>query len=223
MTIGLVGRKCGMTRVFNDLGESIPVSVVEVEPNIITQLKTNEIDGYPAIQVTMGKRRITRVTKPLVGHYKKAGVAPGLGLWEFRIESNQNSIGDTELKVGSELTVKLFSEGQIVDVKGTTKGKGFAGVIKRHHFSHQDYTHGNSLSHRVPGSIGQNQTPGRVFKGKKMSGHLGDVPRTIQNLSIVKIDLERNLLLVKGAIPGAPGGIVIVSPAKKQQRAKGEK
>ena len=224
MTVGLVGRKCGMTRIFTDLGESIPVSVVEVEPNIITQLKTEDKDGYLAIQVTMGKRRVTRVTKPLIGHYKKAGVAPGLGLWEFNLTGSENadSIGDVALKVGAELTVNLFSAGQAVDVQGTTKGKGFAGVIKRHHFSHQDYTHGNSLSHRGHGSIGQNQSPGKVFKGQKMAGHLGDAIRTIQNLSIVKIDEERNLLMIRGAIPGAPGGVVIVLPAHKQKHSKGE-
>ncbi|MBU0456140.1 MAG: 50S ribosomal protein L3 [Pseudomonadota bacterium] len=211
MAIGLVGKKCGMTRVFTQEGASIPVTVIEVQPNKVTQIRTIENDGYSAIQVTMGKRRLSRVTKPLIGHYAKSGVEPGLGLWEFRVDDL-----NADLSLGAELTVDVFSDGQIVDVQGVTKGKGFAGVIKRHHFSHQDYTHGNSLSHRVPGSIGQRQTPGRVFKGKKMAGHLGSVVRTIQNLEIVKIDKERNLLLIKGAIPGAPGGYVIVRPAVKR-------
>ena len=211
MAIGLVGRKCGMTRVFTDAGESIPVTVVEALPNRITQVKTDETDGYRSVQVTTGSRRPSRVTKPLQGHYAKAGVEAGRGLWEFRLESDDGS----DLETGGEITVDVFSDGQVVDVIGTSIGKGFAGVIKRHNFSMQDATHGNSLAHRAPGSIGQNQTPGRVFKGKKMSGHMGNVRRTASNLTVVRVDTERNLLLIRGAVPGSKGSDVIVRPAVK--------
>lgn len=213
MTINLVGRKCGMTRVFTEDGISEPVTVVEVLPNRVTQIKTVENDGYEAIQITTGTRKRSRVNKPTAGHYAKAGVEPGLGLWEFRL-NKADKLG--ELTPGAELKVDLFTVGQWVDVTGTSKGKGFAGTIKRHHFAGQDATHGNSLSHRVPGSIGQRQSPGKVFKGKKMSGHLGNVRRTIQNQQIVRIDAERNLIMVRGCIPGAPGGDVIISTAAKK-------
>jgi large subunit ribosomal protein L3 len=209
MTIGIVGRKSGMTRVFSDDGLSIPVSVIEVEPNRVTQVKTLESDGYSAVQVTAGSRRSSRVTKASAGHFAKANVEAGRGLWELRSDA-QSSI-----EVGSSLTVETFSAGQFVDVTGTSKGKGFAGTVKRWNFNMQDATHGNSRSHRVPGSSGQCQTPGRVFKGKKMSGHLGAERVTVQNLEIVRVDLERNLILVKGAIPGAPGGDVLVRLAVK--------
>ncbi|HBD12180.1 MAG TPA: 50S ribosomal protein L3 [Porticoccaceae bacterium] len=212
MGFGIVGRKCGMSRVFTDEGASVPVSVIQVESNRITQVKTPEADGYAAVQVTAGKRPASRVTKSLAGHYAKAGSEAGVGLWEFRLDRS----GDAELpELGSEISLDQFAAGQRVDVSGISKGKGYAGVIKRWNFSTQDATHGNSLSHRAPGSIGQNQTPGRVFKGKKMAGHMGAERKTIQNLEIVRVDVERNLLLVKGAIPGAPGGHVIVRPAVK--------
>ncbi len=211
MTIGLVGRKRGMTRVFTDAGASVPVTVVEVEPNRVTQVKNTEGDGYRAVQVTTGTRRASRVTKPMAGHFAKAGVEAGRGLWEFRLTDGE---GDG-IEVGSELKVDLFEAGQMVDVTGTTIGKGFAGVIKRHNFSSQDATHGNSLSHRAPGSIGQNQTPGRVFKGKKMAGQMGNVRRTAQSLEVVRVDSERNLLLIKGAVPGSIGSDVLVRPAVK--------
>lgn len=212
MTIGLVGRKCGMTRVFTDDGVSIPVTVIEILPNKITQIKTLENDGYQAVQVTTGARKRTRVNKPSAGHFAKANVEPGRGLWEFRVDSLEG------MNVGSELKVDLFAEGQMIDVTGTSKGKGYGGVIKRWHFAAQDATHGNSLSHRAPGSIGQRQSPGRVFKGKKMAGHLGDVKRTVLSQKIVRIDLERHLVLVRGAVPGAPGGDVIIRPAIKKER-----
>lgn len=212
MPIGLIGRKCGMTRVFTEAGKSISVTVVEIEPNRITQVKTNETDGYCAIQVTTGTRKANRVTKPEAGHFAKAGVAAGRGLWEFRLENET-----TEYSVGGELTVSLFEGGQKIDVTGTSKGKGFAGVIKRHNFKSQRATHGNSLAHNAPGSIGQNQTPGRVFKGKKMCGHMGNVQVTTHNLEVVRVDAEQNILLVSGAIPGAPGGNVIVRPACKDK------
>lgn len=211
MTIGLVGRKCGMTRIFTEEGVSIPVTVIEVLPNKITQIKTKGIDGYHAIQVTTGIRKRSRVTKAIAGHYAKAGIEPGRGLWEFRVEDIE---GD-KFSIGSELKVDLFKIGQLIDVTGITKGKGFAGTIKRHHFAGQDATHGNSLSHRVPGSIGQRQSPGKVFKGKKMSGHLGDKQRTIQSQKIVGLDLDKNLILIRGAVPGAPGSDVIVRPSVK--------
>ena len=211
MTIGIVGRKSGMTRVFTDDGVSIPVSVIEVSPNRITQVKNVETDGYAAVQVTVGSRRASRVTKPAAGHFAKANTEAGRGLWELRNDAEQT------FEVGAELTVEGFEVGQKIDVTGISKGKGFAGAVKRWNFSMQDATHGNSLSHRAPGSIGQCQTPGRVFKGKKMSGHMGAEQVTTQNLEVVKVDAERNLLLVKGAIPGAPGGDVIVRLAVKKR------
>ena len=211
MAIGLVGRKCGMTRVFTDEGESIPVTVIEALPNRITQVKTAETDGYRAIQVTVGGVKASRVTKPLAGQYAKAQQEPGEGLWEFRLEEGE---GD-ELAPGGEVKVDLFQDGQLVDVTGTSKGKGFAGTVKRHNFRTQDATHGNSLAHRAPGSIGQNQTPGRVFKGKKMAGQMGNVRRTSSNAQVVRIDAERNLILVKGGVPGAAGGRVVLRPAVK--------
>jgi large subunit ribosomal protein L3 len=211
MTMGLVGRKCGMTRVFTDEGDSIPVTVIEAQPNRITQVKTVDRDGYRALQVSAGSRKASRVSRPEAGHFAAAKVEAGDLMTEFRIDDADEG----EYELGSELKVDLFEEGQKVDVIGTSIGKGFAGVIKRYNFSMQDATHGNSLAHRAPGSIGQNQTPGRVFKGKKMSGHMGSVRRTIQNLEIVRVDSERNLLLIKGAVPGSKGGSVIVRPAVK--------
>lgn len=210
MSIGLVGRKSGMTRVFTEDGASIPVSVVEVEPNRITQIKTTDSDGYSAVQITVGERRASRVNKTAAGHFAKAVTGAGRGLWELRTDSVNE-----ELAVGAELTVTTFEEGQKIDVTGQSKGKGFQGGIKRWNFSMQDATHGNSISHRSNGSIGQCQTPGRVFKGKKMSGHMGAEQVTIQNLEVVRVDAERNLILVKGAIPGAPGGDVVIKPAVK--------
>lgn len=211
MTIGLVGRKVGMTRVFTDDGASLPVTVIEVEPNRVTQLKTEQSDGYRSVQVTTGSRRAKRVTKAMAGHFAKAGTEAGRGLWEFRLNDGEGE----ELAAGSEIKVDIFEAGQKIDVSGTSMGKGFAGGVKRHNFSMQDATHGNSLSHRAPGSIGQNQTPGRVFKGKRMAGQMGNVKRTAQNLEIVRVDSERNLLLVKGAVPGSKGGNVIVCPSVK--------
>jgi len=210
MTIGLVGRKSGMTRVFTEDGASIPVTVVEITPNRVTQVKELETDGYRAVQVTAGSRKASRITKPEAGHFAKAGVAAGDGLWEFRLDSNEESF-----EVGTELTVERFVQGQKVDVAGRSKGKGFQGVVKRWNFRTQDATHGNSLAHRAPGSIGQCQTPGRVFRGKKMAGHMGSERVTIQGLEVIRIDAPRNLLLIKGAIPGAPGGEVIVCPTVK--------
>jgi len=208
MTIGVIGRKCGMTRIFTEDGVSIPVTVIEVEPNRVTQFKDESTDGYRAIQVTVGERRNSRVTKAQAGHFAKAGVAAGRAVLEFRLEGETFSAGD-------QLTVEQFQAGQLVDVTGQSKGKGFAGTIKRWNFRGQDNSHGNSVSHRVPGSIGQCQTPGRVFKGKKMSGHLGAERVTVQSLEVVRVDVERNLLLVKGAVPGATGGDVVVRPAVK--------
>jgi large subunit ribosomal protein L3 len=209
MTIGIVGRKSGMTRIFTEEGVSIPVSVIEVDPNRITQVKSVETDGYSAVQVTIGARRASRVTKPAAGHFAKANTEAGSGLWELRNDSEES------FEVGGAITVEAFEVGQKVDVTGQSKGKGFAGVIKRWNFAMQDATHGNSISHRAPGSIGQCQTPGRVFKGKKMSGHMGAERSTVQNLEVIRVDAERNLLLVKGAIPGAPGGEILVRPAVK--------
>jgi len=211
MSIGLVGRKSGMTRIFTETGSSIPVTVVEVLPNRVTQVKSEESDGYCAIQVTAGSKKSSHVNKAQAGHFAKAGVEAGRGLWEFRAAAAE--VG--KLALGAELTVGTFAEGQMVDVTGISKGKGFQGVVKRHNFSMQDATHGNSLSHRAPGSIGQNQSPGRVWKGKRMAGHMGAERVTTQNLQIVKIDTENNLLLIKGAVPGATGGDVIISPAVK--------
>ncbi|MGB5490802.1 MAG: 50S ribosomal protein L3 [Woeseiaceae bacterium] len=214
MTMGLVGRKSGMTRIFTEDGVSIPVTVVEAQPNRITQVKTVETDGYRALQVVAGSRKASRVAKPEAGHFAAAKVEAGDLITEFRIADGD----ETDYQIGSELRVELFEEGQKVDVIGTSIGKGFAGTVKRHNFSMQDATHGNSLAHRAPGSIGQNQTPGRVFKGKKMSGHMGNVRRTIQNLEVVRVDNERNLLLIKGAVPGHSGGRVVVRPAIKAKR-----
>jgi large subunit ribosomal protein L3 len=211
MTMGIVGRKCGMTRVFTEDGVSIPVTVIEAQPNRITQVKTVETDGYRALQVTAGSKKPSRVSKPQAGHFAKAKVEAGDLLNELRL----SDVDEGEYQVGSDLRVDVFEEGQKVDVIGTSIGKGYAGTVKRHNFSMQDATHGNSLAHRAPGSIGQNQTPGRVFKGKKMSGQMGNVRRTVQNLEIVRVDAERNLLLIKGAVPGHSGGRVIVRPAIK--------
>jgi large subunit ribosomal protein L3 len=210
MAIGIIGRKAGMTRVFTSEGASTPVTVIEVSPNRITQVKTADTDGYQALQITTGERRQNRVTKPLAGHFAKADVSAGRGLWEFRVEELAE-----DHTVGGELTVAQFEEGQKVDVQGVSKGKGYAGAIKRWNFRGQDNTHGNSISHRAPGSIGQCQTPGRVFKGKKMSGHLGNARVTTQNLEVVRVDAERNLLLIKGAVPGPAGGDVCIRPAVK--------
>jgi len=219
MAIGLVGRKCGMTRVFTDSGLAVPVTVVEALPNRISQLKTEKADGYRAVQVTVGTRRASRVTKALAGHFAKANVAAGAASREFRLAK-----GEAEsLAVGTLLKVDMFAAGQVVDVTGTTIGKGFAGTMKRHNFRGGRKTHGNSLSHRAPGSIGQRQTPGRVFKGKRMSGHMGVRNRTVENLRIVEVDVDRNLLLISGAVPGSEGGRVVVKPSVKalaQQRRK---
>jgi large subunit ribosomal protein L3 len=211
MAIGIVGRKSGMTRVFTADGVSVPVTVIDASPNRVTRIKNPESDGYSAIQVTAGERRASRVTSSAAGEFAKAGVAAGRGLWEFRIEAGQAE----GLVPGGELTVQAFEVGQKVDVTSTSRGKGFQGAVRRWNFRTQDATHGNSVSHRAPGSIGQNQTPGRVFKGKKMAGHMGDRQVTTQNLEVIRVDVERNLLLIKGAVPGAPGGDVIVCPAIK--------
>ena len=211
MAIGLIGRKAGMTRIFTEEGVSIPVTVIEVEPNRVTQVRDQERDGYRAIQVTSGNKKASRINKPETGHFAKAGVEAGRGLWEFRLADDEGA----DLEVGAEINVSIFEEVKKVDVRGNTKGKGFAGGVKRHNFHMQDATHGNSISHRAPGSIGQCQTPGRVFKGKKMAGHMGNVQRAQQNLELVRIDAERNLLLVKGAVPGANGGDVVVTAAVK--------
>ncbi len=211
MTIGLVGRKCGMTRVFTDAGVAVPVTVIEALPNRISQVKSLDNDGYRAVQVTLGSRRPSRVTKALAGHFAKANVAAGYTSQEFRLGKDE---GDS-LAAGGELKVDMFKPGQVVDVTGTTVGKGFAGTMKRHNFAGGRKTHGNSVSHRSPGSIGQRQTPGRVFKGKRMSGHMGVKVRTIENLRIVEVDLNRNLLLISGAVPGAEGGRIVVRPSLK--------
>ena len=218
-SIGLVGRKAGMTRVFTDAGETVPVTVIEVLPNRVTQLKSVDKDGYRAIQVAFGDRRPQLLSKAVAGHYSKASVTPGRGLLEFRLGQSEGA----DLKAGAELKVDLFKPGEPVDVTGTTIGKGFAGTIKRHNFAGGMASHGNSLSHRAPGSIGQRQTPGRVFKGKRMSGHMGGVRRTTENLRVVEVDLERNLLLIRGAVPGAEGGTVIVRPSLKAGRRAARK
>jgi large subunit ribosomal protein L3 len=210
-TLGLVGRKAGMTRVFTEAGETVPVTVIEALPNRVTQVRTTENDGYRAVQVTFGERKPSRLTKSLAGHFAKVKVAPGEGLVEFRLSDEEGK----DLQPGSEIKVDLFQPGQIVDVTGTTTGKGFAGVMKRHNFAGGYASHGASVSHRVPGSIGQRQTPGRVFPGKRMAGHMGVQRRTIENLQVVRVDAERNLLLIRGAVPGAPGGRVIVRPSVK--------
>lgn len=209
--IGIVGRKAGMSRMFTEDGRSIPVTVIEASPNRITQIKTNEIDGYTAVQVTAGTKRAALVNKPLSGHFAKAKVEAGRGLWEFRIEDKDAG----NFQVGGEIKADIFEVGQLVDVAGITKGKGFQGTIKRHNFKMGDATHGNSLSHRSPGSIGQRQTPGRVFPGKKRAGHMGAERQSMQNLEVVKVDAERGLIAVKGSVPGAPGGDVVVRPASK--------
>ncbi|MGI5310700.1 50S ribosomal protein L3 [Rheinheimera sp. WS51] len=211
MAIGLVGRKVGMTRIFTEDGVSIPVTVIEATPNRVTAVKTAETDGYSALQVTAGSVKASRLNKPDAGQFAKAGVDAGRGLWEFRLTDNEGA----DIAVGNEITVEIFAEAKKVDVSGTSKGKGFQGVVKRWNFSTQDATHGNSLSHRAPGSIGQNQSPGKVFKGKKMAGHMGAERVTVQSLEVVRVDAERNILLVKGAVPGAIGGDVIVKPAVK--------
>ena len=211
MAIGIVGRKAGMTRVFSEDGVSTPVTVIEVEPNRVTKLATAETDGYSAMQVTTGSKKASRVNKPEAGHFAKAGTEAGRGLWEFRLEDHEGDVPE----VGGNVDVSLFEAGQKVDVRGVSKGKGFQGGVKRHNFRTQDATHGNSLSHRAPGSIGQWQTPGRVFKGKKMAGHMGAANTCTQNVEVVRVDADRNLLLVKGAVPGARGGDVIVTPAIK--------
>lgn len=211
MAIGLVGRKRGMTRVFVEDGTSIPVTVVEVAPNVVTQVKSEDTDGYRAVQVTTGEKRSSLVNKPAAGHFAKSGVAAGEGLWEFRLDGDEGA----DLEAGKEIKVDAFEAGHKVDVTGISKGKGFAGTVKRHNFRTQDATHGNSLSHRAPGSIGQCQTPGRVFKGKKMAGQMGNERVTVQNLEVVRVDADRNLILIKGAVPGAPGGHVIVRSSVK--------
>lgn len=210
-SLGIVGRKAGMSRVFTEDGQSVPVTLIEATPNRITQVKTTATDGYSAVQVTVGSKRAVLVNKPEAGHLAKAKVEAGRGLWEFRVADDR--IGD--FSVGGEIKADIFEVGQIVDVQGVTKGKGFQGTIKRWNFKMGDATHGNSLSHRSPGSIGQRQTPGRVFPGKKMSGHMGAVRQSTQNLEVVRVDAERGLIAVKGAVPGAPGGDVIVRPTNK--------
>src|SRR3990172_9041507 len=214
MALGLVGRKIGMTRLFSANGEGTPVTVLEVTANRVTQVKDEANDGYRAVQVTIGKRRADKLPKPLAGKYAKAGVEPGRGLWEFRLAANEGA----DLKAGAEIKLDIFQVGQHVDVQGTSIGKGFAGVMKRHHFAGGRASHGNSLSHRAPGSIGQRQTPGRVFPGKKMSGHLGNKTRTQQNLEVVRVDADKNLLLVKGAVPGPKGADVVIRPAVKAKK-----
>ena len=211
MAIGIVGRKAGMTRVFTDDGASVPVTVIEVEPNRVTQVRSADSDGYSAIQVTVGSKKGSRLSKPMAGHYAKAGVEAGRGLWEFRLDDHGGDVPE----VGAEIDAAVFEVGQKVDVRGVSKGKGFQGGVKRHNFRTQDATHGNSLSHRAAGSIGQCQTPGRVFKGKKMAGHMGSGRVSTQNIEVVRVDTDRNLLLVRGAVPGARGGDVIVTPAIK--------
>ncbi|MGD0961276.1 MAG: 50S ribosomal protein L3 [Methylomonas sp.] len=214
MSLGLVGRKCGMTRIFCEDGASVPVTVLQVDSNRVIQVKTVENDGYRAIQVAAGDKKSSKVNKAMAGHYAGANVTAGRGLWEFRI--NEDEV--LELSAGSELNVNVFEAGQVVDVCGTSIGKGFAGTVKRYNFRTQDATHGNSRSHRVPGSNGMNQTPGRVFKGKKMCGHMGAVKTTVQNLTIHSVDAERSLILIKGAVPGAKGGDVIITPAVKKSK-----
>ena len=209
--LGFVGRKVGMSRIFTQEGHSVPVTLIEATPNRVVQIKKIETDGYAAVQVTTGSKRVALLTKPQIGHFAKAKVDAGTGLWEFRVDEDQLS----QLQVGSEIPVTLFSSGQKIDVQGVTKGKGFQGTVKRHNFRMGDATHGNSLSHRAPGSIGQRQTPGRVFPGKKMSGHMGDVQQTTQNLEVVEIDEARQLIAVRGCVPGASGGHVILRPARK--------
>ncbi len=213
MAIGVIGRKAGMTRIFTEGGMSVPVTVIEVEKNRVTQVRTSETDGYEAVQVAAGSRKPSRVNRPMAGHFAKAGVEGTRDLCEFRLEG-----AGGQWEVGQEVTVSIFEAGQVVDVRGTSKGRGFAGAIRRHNFRSQDTTHGNSVSHRAPGSIGQNQSPGRVFKGKRMAGQLGNVKRVQQNLEVIRVDPERNLLLVKGGVPGPAGGRLVVTPAVKQAK-----
>ena len=217
MTLGVVGKKIGMTRIFDESGAATPVTVIQVQANRVTALMTVEKDGYSAVQVTAGEKKTSKLSKSEVGHFAATGVAAGRGLWEFRLDGEEGS----DLQVNGEVGLGLFEEGQKVDVTGTSIGKGFAGGVKRHNFSMQDATHGNSLSHRAPGSIGQNQTPGRVFKGKKMAGHMGAVRRTMQNLVVVKVDADKEVIMVRGAVPGAVGGDVVVKPAIKIRRPAG--
>nr|VFK57553.1 MAG: large subunit ribosomal protein L3 [Candidatus Kentron sp. TUN] len=218
MPIGLIGRKCGMTRVFTEEDVSIPVTVIEVEPNSVTQVKNEKIDGYCAVQVTTGSRKVNRITKPETGHFAKAGVEAGRGLWEFCLTSEECK----DVFVGKQITLNILQPKQKVDVTGMSIGKGYAGVVKRHNFRTQDATHGNSLSHRAPGSIGQNQTPGRVFKGKRMAGHMGNVRRTIQNLEVVRVDEVGRFILIKGAVPGPKGGNVILNVSCKVGRKRSD-
>lgn len=213
MAIGLIGRKAGMTRIFTEDGQSLPVTVIEVAPNHVTQAKRLETDGYSAIQVGAGLSKASRVSKPMGGHFAKAGIEPAAALIEFRLESDPGE----DLSPGTEIGIDRFTAGQKVDVRGVSKGRGFAGAIKRHHFRGQDATHGNSLSHRAPGSIGQCQTPGRVFKGKRMAGHMGNVNRCQQNLEVIRVDVERRLLLIKGSVPGPAGGRLVVLPSVKHK------
>lgn len=212
MALGVVGEKCGMTRIFTEDGASVPVTVIRVEANRVTQLKSNAVDGYSAVQVTTGEQKSSRVNKPLAGHFSKQELAAGRGLWEFRVNDDELE----KFSLGSEYGLEIFKSGQYVDVQGVSIGKGFAGGVKRHHFQTQDMTHGNSLSHRAAGSIGQCQTPGRVFKGKKMAGHMGSVKRTMQSLEIINIDQARNLIMIKGSVPGSKGGSVILASAVKK-------
>jgi large subunit ribosomal protein L3 len=214
MALGLIGRKRGMTRVYTEAGDAVPVTVVEVEPNRVLRVKTVDTDGYRAVQVTSGSKHRNRITKPEGGEFAKQSVEVGRGLWEFRLGEGEGA----DLQTGAELKADLFEAGSLVDVTGVTIGKGFAGTIKRHNFSMGDATHGNSLSHRAPGSIGQRQTPGRVIKGKRMSGHMGAKQRTQQRLQVVRVDAERNLLLIKGAVPGARGGDVLIKPSVKAKK-----
>ena len=219
MSVALIGRKAGMTRIFTDAGETVPVTVIEVLPNRITQVKSVDKDGYRAIQVSFGKKRAQLLSKAAAGHYAKANVEPGKSMVEFRLTDKEG----TDLAVGSEIKASMFAVGAVVDVTGTTIGKGFAGTMKRHNFAGHHASHGVSVSHRTPGSIGQRQTPGRVFQGKRMSGHMGVVRRTTENLKVIEIDAERNLLLISGAVPGAEGGQVIVRPSTKAARLKNRK
>jgi large subunit ribosomal protein L3 len=217
MAISLVGRKCGMTRVFTEGGDAVPVTVIEALPNRVTRVKTKDTDGYTAVQVTTGAAKPSRLGKALLGQYAAAGTEPGQGMWEFRVEADEAG----SYQPGSQITVEAFTAGQFVDVRGTTMGKGYAGTIKRHNFQSQDATHGNSISHRAPGSIGQRQTPGRVFKGKRMSGHMGNVRRSVLNLEVMRVDKDRNLLLVRGSVPGNSGGHLVIKPAVKVRRKSG--
>jgi len=218
MTMGVIGRKAGMTRLFTDDGIAVPVTVIEVPPNRVSQIKTDERDGYRAVQVTVGARKASRINQPMAGHFRKAGVEAGNTLGEFRLAEGEGG----DLAPGQEITVGLFAVGQKIDVRGVTKGRGFAGTIRRHNFQGQDRSHGNSVSHRVPGSIGQNQSPGRVFKGKRMAGQMGNVNRCQQNLEVVRVDTERNLLLVRGGVPGPKGGRLMLVPSVKARPAKTE-